>query len=197
MRPSSSGRPSERLAADARGARRFRLETDRGTIRARDVIVATGAFHTPEDPGRGRRLRAADPPGPCARLPQPRVAAARRRAPRRVGADRGPARRGAAGAPVARSRCPSGTAAAPRDATAVATTSGGSASSSTRGRDPRDATPDRRRRCRIRGCGSPATRTCRVTMAATTPNLRQFAVDGIRLVGRFEGAEGERARLRP
>ncbi len=48
--PVRLGTTVERLAADDSGNGRFRLETDRGTIRARDVVVATGAFHTPRIP---------------------------------------------------------------------------------------------------------------------------------------------------
>jgi putative flavoprotein involved in K+ transport len=40
----------ERLTADTSSGRRFRVETDRGTIHADDVIVATGAFHDPRIP---------------------------------------------------------------------------------------------------------------------------------------------------
>jgi putative flavoprotein involved in K+ transport len=40
-----------RLTSDDADGHRFRIETDRGTIRARDVIVATGAFRTPKIPG--------------------------------------------------------------------------------------------------------------------------------------------------
>ncbi len=40
----------ERLTAEDDGALRFRIETSRGSIRARDVIVATGAFHVPKVP---------------------------------------------------------------------------------------------------------------------------------------------------
>lgn len=39
-----------RLSADGRGGRRFRLETSTGPIDADDVIVATGAFHRPKIP---------------------------------------------------------------------------------------------------------------------------------------------------
>jgi putative flavoprotein involved in K+ transport len=39
-----------RLTVDDAHKRRFRLATDRGTIRARDVVVATGAFHIPKIP---------------------------------------------------------------------------------------------------------------------------------------------------
>jgi putative flavoprotein involved in K+ transport len=40
----------DRVAEDGSGSARFRVETSRGTIRARDVVVATGAFHTPRIP---------------------------------------------------------------------------------------------------------------------------------------------------
>jgi putative flavoprotein involved in K+ transport len=39
-----------RLSADGRAGRRFRLETSQGPIDADDVIVATGAFHQPRIP---------------------------------------------------------------------------------------------------------------------------------------------------
>ena len=39
-----------RLAAEASPGGRFRVETDRGVILAQDVIVATGAFHSPRIP---------------------------------------------------------------------------------------------------------------------------------------------------
>ena len=77
-------------AADARtasDAARFRLETSRGTIRARDVIVATGAFHTPKIPPTAAALRAADPPAPRPRLSKPRSAPARRRPAGRIRPD--------------------------------------------------------------------------------------------------------------
>ncbi len=40
----------QRLRADPTSRRRFLVETDRGTIAADDVVVATGAFHTPKIP---------------------------------------------------------------------------------------------------------------------------------------------------
>jgi putative flavoprotein involved in K+ transport len=43
--PVRSGTTVSRLSAIDDGARRFRLETNAGTIDARDVIVATGSFH--------------------------------------------------------------------------------------------------------------------------------------------------------
>ncbi len=51
--PVRLGTTVQRLAAADGGAQRFRLETDRGTILARDVIVATGAFHVPKVPAAG------------------------------------------------------------------------------------------------------------------------------------------------
>src|SRR5919109_1271520 len=39
-----------RVAAERSGASRFMVETSRGTVRARDIVVATGAFHTPRIP---------------------------------------------------------------------------------------------------------------------------------------------------
>ncbi len=48
--PVRLGTAVERLTADVQGTHRFRLETSRGPILARDVIVATGAFHTPRIP---------------------------------------------------------------------------------------------------------------------------------------------------
>jgi putative flavoprotein involved in K+ transport len=48
--PVRLGTTVERLTAEDSGGGRFRLDTDQGTIRARDVVVATGAFHTPKIP---------------------------------------------------------------------------------------------------------------------------------------------------
>ena len=48
--PVRLGTTVTRLAGEDAGGHRFRLETDQGSIRARDVIVATGAFHTPRIP---------------------------------------------------------------------------------------------------------------------------------------------------
>lgn len=48
--PVHLGTEVRRLTADDSGGHRFRLDTDRGTIHARDVVVATGAFHTPKIP---------------------------------------------------------------------------------------------------------------------------------------------------
>ena len=48
--PVQRGTEVTRLSADGRGGRRFRLETTQGPIDADDVIVATGAFHVPKIP---------------------------------------------------------------------------------------------------------------------------------------------------
>ena len=48
--PVSRGVAVQRLTTDGAGDRRFRLETSAGPILADDVIVATGAFHTPRIP---------------------------------------------------------------------------------------------------------------------------------------------------
>lgn len=51
--PVQLGVTVSRLAAEPSSANRFRVETDRGAILAHDVIVATGAFHTPRIPSGG------------------------------------------------------------------------------------------------------------------------------------------------
>ena len=48
--PVHRGVEVQRLTKDGAGERRFRLETSDGRILADDVIVATGAFHTPKIP---------------------------------------------------------------------------------------------------------------------------------------------------
>ena len=49
--PVQLGTAVRRLSALDGGANRFRLETDAGTIEARDVVVATGSFNGPRLPG--------------------------------------------------------------------------------------------------------------------------------------------------
>jgi putative flavoprotein involved in K+ transport len=48
--PVRLGTVVRRVSADDGPAAGFRVETDRGTFRARQVVVATGAFHTPKIP---------------------------------------------------------------------------------------------------------------------------------------------------
>ena len=48
--PLALGTAVLRLSADPTSDSGFRVETDRGTIQAREVVVATGAFHTPKVP---------------------------------------------------------------------------------------------------------------------------------------------------
>jgi putative flavoprotein involved in K+ transport len=48
--PVRLGMEVRRLTADDTPGHRFRLDTDGGSIRAHDVVVATGAFHTPKIP---------------------------------------------------------------------------------------------------------------------------------------------------
>ena len=53
--PVVTGTTVQRLSADdGAGRSRFRLETSRGAILADDVVVATGAFHRPRIPATGR-----------------------------------------------------------------------------------------------------------------------------------------------
>jgi len=48
--PVALGTTVHRLTAERSSRSRFRLETDRGALLAHDVVVATGAFHTPRIP---------------------------------------------------------------------------------------------------------------------------------------------------
>ena len=75
--------------------------------------------------------------------------------------------------------------------------SGGSASSSSTAK-PHDApVPDGRRAAEPARQSSPATRICRGTAAATTRTCGRWRLDGIRLAGRFAGADGTIARFEP
>jgi putative flavoprotein involved in K+ transport len=192
--PVRLGTTVERLtAAEDGAAHRFRLETRRGTILARDVIVATGAFHTPKVPPaasafapRVYQLHAHDYRNPD-QLPPGGVLL--------VGS-------GQTGVQLAEELEEAG-----RDVT-LSVGHCGRAARRYRGRDffwwlrglvdrgPElgtplptvDMLPDPRARfaCNphLSGHGG-----------GHDTNLRQFAARGIRLVGRFEAADGERVRF--
>ena len=181
-----------RLSTDAAGDRRFRLETSAGTILADDVIVATGPFHTPKVP--------AGAAGFSTRLLQvhahdyrnPIGVAARRRARGRVGPDRGPTRGGTArsrtrGRPLRGTlRASAAAVPGPRLLLVVARTRRAVDQSVGVPLPSVGQLPDPRMRfaCNphLSGHGG-----------GHETNLRQMARDGIRLAGRFSGADGERA----
>ena len=187
------GTTVRRLTDDDAHSQRFRLETDRGTIRARDVVVATGAFHTPKIPAaaagfapRLHQMHAHHYRNPAA-LPPGGVLL--------VGS-------GQTGVQLAEELQDAG-----RDVT-LSVGHCGRAPRRYRGRDffwwlrqlvergpalgtplPNvDTLPDPRARfaCNphLSGHGG-----------GHDTNLRRFAANGIRLVGRFEAADGERARF--
>jgi len=54
--PVALGTTVRRLTAEASPPSRFRVETDRGAVLAHDVVVATGAFHTPRIPAAAERF---------------------------------------------------------------------------------------------------------------------------------------------
>ena len=192
-RPVRLGTTVQRLTAEDSGGHRFRLETDRGTIRARDVVVATGAFHIPKIPpaaagfsSRIHQVHAHDYRNPGA-LPPGGVLL--------VGS-------GQTGVQLAEELQEAG-----RDVT-LSVGHCGRAPRRYRGRDffwwlrqlvdrgPElgtplptvDMLPDPRARfaCNphLSGHGG-----------GHDTNLRRFAANGIRLVGRFEAADGERVRF--
>jgi putative flavoprotein involved in K+ transport len=190
--PVATGTTLRRLAAEPSAGVRFRLETDRGVILARDVVVATGAFHSPRIPsnaGFGPRIHqlhahhyrneAALPPGGVLV----------------VGS-------GQTGVQLAEELHAAGR------AVTLSVGHCGRAPRRYRGRDlfwwmrqvvlrgaelgtplpTVDSLPDPRARfaCNphLSGHGG-----------GHDTNLRRFAADGIRLTGRFEGADGEHARF--
>jgi putative flavoprotein involved in K+ transport len=191
--PVRLGTKVDRLTADGSNAARFRLETSRGTIRARDVIVATGAFHTPKIP-------------PTASAFAPRIYQLHAHDYRN--ADQLPpggvllVGSGQTGCQLAEELQEVG-----RDVT-LSVGHCGRAPRRYRGKDffwwlrriieqgpdlgtplpAVDTLPDPRARfaCNphLSGHGG-----------GHDTNLRKFAAGGIRLVGRFEGADGERARF--
>ena len=191
--PVELGTAVRRVAADARGANRFRVETDRGTILARDVIVATGAFHTPKIPPaaaafapRIHQVHAHDYPNPGS-LPPGGVLL--------VGS-------GQTGVQLAEELQADG-----REVT-LSVGHCGRAPRRYRGRDYFWWLRQLIERGETLGTPLPAVGTLpdpRMRFACNPhvsghdgghdTNLRQFAANGIRLVGRFEGAEGERAHF--
>ena len=193
--PVRLGTKVERLAADEQGDQRFRLESERGAIRARDVIVATGAFHTPKIPAaaaafapRIHQLHAHDYRNPKG-LPPGGVLL--------VGS-------GQTGVQLAEELQEAG-----RDVT-LSVGHCGRAPRRYRGRDffwwlrglvdrgPElgtplptvDALPDPRARfaCNPHLSGH---------AGGHDTNLRRLGANGIRLVGRFDAADGEHARFAP
>lgn len=191
--PVRLGTTVERLTAEDSDGHRFRLDTDQGTIRARDVVVATGAFHTPKIPAaasafapRLHQVHAHDYRNPGS-LPPGGVLL--------VGS-------GQTGVQLAEELQEAG-----RDVT-LSVGHCGRAPRRYRGRDffwwlrqlvqrgPElgtplptvDMLPDPRARfaCNphLSGHGG-----------GHDTNLRRFAANGIRLVGRFEAADGERVRF--
>ncbi|MDP9468564.1 MAG: NAD(P)/FAD-dependent oxidoreductase [Chloroflexota bacterium] len=186
------GATARRLTAEPSSRSRFRLETDRGTVLAFDVVVATGAFHTPRIPStaefgpRIHQLHAHHYRNEAA-LPAGGVLV--------VGS-------GQTGVQLAEELHAAG-----RSVT-LSVGHCGRAPRRYRGRDffwwlrqivlngagvgtplpTVETLPDPRARfaCNphLSGHGG-----------GHDTNLRRFAADGIRLVGRFEGADGERARF--
>ena len=191
-------RPASRSSAsrtvDGRGSSRFELRTSHGEVLARSVVVATGAFHVPRIPPAAGSLASRVRRAACARLPTPVRPAARRRARRRQWPDGRAARRGAVrggsrGGHLGRALRP-GAATVPRPRLL-----------------PLAAGPDRRmaptstaRSRASSGCRTLARRlACNPHLSGHggghDTNLREFAMRGIRLAGRFEGADGERVRF--
>jgi putative flavoprotein involved in K+ transport len=190
--PVALGTSVDRLTAGPSSASRFRVETDQGVVLARDVIVATGAFHTPRIPSTAAfgpeihqlhahayRNEAALPPGGVLV----------------VGS-------GQTGVQLAEELHAAG-----RSVT-LSVGHCGRAPRRYRGLDffwwLRQVVLNGEEL----GCPLPTVETLPDPRArfACNPqlsghggghdtNLRRFAADGIRLVGRFEGADGERARF--
>ena len=186
------GTTVRRLTADPSSESRFRLETDRGVILAQDVVVATGAFHSPRIPANAGfspgihqlhahhyRNEAALPPGGVLV----------------VGS-------GQTGVQLAEELHAAGR------AVTLSVGHCGRAPRRYRGRDffwwMRQIVLNGAEL----GCPLPTVETLPDPRArfACNPqlsghggghdtNLRRFAADGIRLVGRFEGADGELARF--
>jgi putative flavoprotein involved in K+ transport len=193
--PVQLGTTVRRLSADERGGvdRRLRVETDQGVVNARDVVVATGAFHIPKIPpaaagfsSRIHQMHAHDYRNPDS-LPPGGVLL--------VGS-------GQTGVQLAEELHEAG-----RDVT-LSVGHCGRAPRRYRGRDffwwlrqlvergpelgtplpTLDKLPDPRMRfaCNphLSGHGG-----------GHETNLRRFAANGIRLVGRFDAADGERVRF--
>jgi putative flavoprotein involved in K+ transport len=193
--PVRLGTTVRRLSAADGGTHRFRLETDAGTIEARDVIVATGAFHAPRIPAvsggispRVRQVHSHEyrrhsdlPPGRVlvvgtgqtgVQLAE-ELRAAGREVILSVGhCGRAPRRyRG-------------------RDTFWWLRRLAEESASGRRGLPSVDELPDPRGRLagnpHMSGHGG-----------GHDTNLRKFAADGMRLVGRLDGADGERVRFAP
>jgi len=193
--PVRLGATVRRLRSLDGGAPRFRLETDAGSIEAREVVVATGAFHAPRIPAfaaeigpRVRQLHSHDYRRPSD-LPPGRVLV--------VGS-------GQSGVQLTEEL---------RDAGREVILSVGHC-----GRVPRryrghDTFWWLRRLAEESAAGRPGLPSVdqlpdRRARAACNPhlsghdgghdtNLRRFAAEGVRLVGRVEGADGERVRFAP